>query len=233
MKIWNWWLQLLYPTTCVFCGKVLKEPVCSVCKEKVVYVEEPRCKVCGKPIRYMEEECCSDCKEQSHFFEQGRSVWLHKGPVRWSIYQFKYHNRRIFAQYYAKELYRLHGKKLVDWEIDLIVPIPLHRRRKRRRGYNQSELLAKQLSKLSGIPMNVNGVIRVKNTRPQKALTGKERKKNMQGAFRICDWGNAPKNVLLIDDIYTTGNTLDAVAKLLQEKGSKVFFFTISIGQGF
>lgn len=233
MKIWNWVLRLLYPNTCVFCGKVLEESICSACKEKVVYVEEPRCKVCGKPIRYAEEECCSDCKEQPHFYEQGRSVWLHKGPVRWSIYQFKYHNRRIFAQYYAEELYRLYGRKLADWKIDLIVPIPLHRRRRRRRGYNQSELLAKQLSKLSGIPVDAHSVVRVKNTRPQKTLTGKERKKNLQEAFRIYDWKNGPKNVLLIDDIYTTGNTLDAVAKLLREKGSKVFFFTISIGQGF
>lgn len=198
------------------------------------YIEEPRCKRCGKPVRYSEQEFCADCSGQDFFYEHGRSIWLHKGPVRWSIYQFKYHNRRIYGEFYAEEWYRLYGYKLKEWEIDVIIPIPLHKKRRRKRGYNQAEILAEQLGKLCGIPVNAKAVVRVENTRPQKELNNTERKKNLKKAFCVTKHWRREKNVLIVDDIYTTGNTIDAVARLLKEKGAhKVMFLTISIGQGF
>lgn len=227
-------MEILYPETCHFCGKVCKEKICPECAKKIEYIQEPRCKRCGKPIRYEETEFCADCAKSPAFYEQGRSVWLHKGPVRWSIYQFKYHNRRIYGEFYAEEMYRLYGDKLKEWGIELILPIPLHKRRKRKRGYNQAELIAKHLGKISGIPVETRAVVRVQNTKPQKELNDKQRKKNLREAFRITKEWKTPKNILLIDDIYTTGNTIDAVAKVLKEKGNhKVWFLTISIGQGF
>jgi ComF family protein len=154
--------------------------------------------------------------------------------VRWSVYQFKYYNRRIFAEYYAKEWWRIYGDKLREWEIDVIIPIPLHRKRRRKRGYNQSEILAEELGKRCNVPVEHHSVVRVVNTRPQKELNDKERKKNLTQAFRVTNHWKKAKNVLLIDDIYTTGNTIDSVAQILKQKGAeKVYFLTISIGQGF
>lgn len=208
--------------------------MCPECAKKVEYIEEPRCKKCGKPIRYEEKEFCHDCLEHAFSYEQGKSIWLHKGQVRWSIYQFKYRNRRIYGEFYAKEWIRLYESKLKEWKIQVIIPIPLHRKRKRKRGYNQSEILAKELGKRCGIPVDTKSVIRAINTRPQKELNDKERRKNLKEAFCITKYWKRTDNVLLIDDIYTTGNTIDSLARILKEKGAqKVYFLTISIGQGF
>lgn len=227
-------MGVLYPQTCYFCGRISTECMCAECADKVEYIEEPRCKKCGKPIRYAEKEFCHDCTERQFSYKQGKSIWLHKGPVRWSVYQFKYRNRRIFAEFYAEEWQRLYGHKLREWGIDVIIPIPLHPKRKRKRGYNQAELLAVELGKRCHIAVNKKAIVRVTNTKPQKELNDKERKRNLQHAFRTTKYWNEVKNVLLIDDIYTTGNTIDSVAQLLREKGAeKVYFLTISIGQGF
>ena len=209
-------------------------PVCASCQKKIVYVQEPRCKSCGKPIRYAEKEYCEDCKREVLFYDQGKSIWLHKNPVAWSIYQFKYHNRRLFAEYYADEMWQIYGSKIKNWEIDVIIPIPLHWRRRANRGFNQAEILAKHLGRLSGIPVRTKMVRRIRYTERQKMLGNKERKKNLSGAFVVTKRWEKVRNVLLIDDIYTTGNTINEVARILKQEGAeKVFFLTISIGQGF
>lgn len=226
-------MEILYPQTCCFCGKVSREKVCHECVSKIEYIKEPRCKRCGKPVRYADQEFCEDCKRKKFHYEQGKNVWLHKGPVRWSIYQFKYHNRRIFGEFYAEEMYRLYGQKLKEWKIDVIIPIPLHKKRRRRRGYNQAEIIARNLGKLAQIPVESQALARIRNTTAQKELSDKERKANLQHAFQVTKYWKKVRRVLLIDDIYTTGSTIDEVAKVLRENGAeKIWFFTVSIGQG-
>lgn len=226
-------MEILYPQTCCFCGKVSRMKVCHECAAKIQYIEEPRCKKCGKPVRYTEQEYCEDCQRKVFYYEQGRSIWIHKGPVRWSVYQFKYSNRRVFGEFYAEELYRLYGWKLKEWKIDLIIPIPLHKKRRRKRGYNQAEIVARSLGKLTRIPVETKALVRVRNTIAQKELSEKARKVNLQGAFSTTKHWKRTSHVLLIDDIYTTGSTIDAAAKVLKENGAeKIWFFTVSIGQG-
>ncbi len=233
-QIWDFILTLLYPGRCCFCGKVSKVPFCDDCMKKVVCIEEPRCKKCGKPVRFEEQEYCYDCAKRRFSYEQGKSIWLHKEPVSTSIYQFKYHNRRIFGKYYADEMYRLYGEWLKRCRIDVIIPVPLHKKRRRKRGYNQAEILARELSKKSKIPVNAKAVVRSGKTTPQKMLDRRQRKKNLQDAFCVTKHWEKQKHVLVIDDIYTTGSTIDALAGKLREKGAeKVWFLTISIGQGF
>lgn len=234
LKIKRRILEIFYPRRCCFCGNVSETEVCRSCKEKICYIEEPRCKKCGRLVRYEEQEYCYECQRIRFHYDQGKSIWLHKKPVNESIYQFKYHNKRIYGEFYAKELFRLFRKELQEWNVDVIIPVPLHSRRKRVRGYNQSEIIAKTLGELSKIPVNTKAVKRKKYTRPQKELNDKERKNNLKDAFWIQkDW-KIPKNVLLIDDIYTTGSTIDTIAKILKEKADcNVWFLTISIGQDF
>lgn len=227
-------LELLYPTTCIFCGEICKEGICDRCRKSVMIIKEPRCKKCGKPIRYEEEEFCYDCRHKNFHYEQGKSLWIHRNPVNQSIYNFKYKNRRVYGEIYAKELVKEFGKLICLWKIDLIIPVPLHRKKLRKRGFNQAEILAKEIGKLTGIPVNTKVILRKKYTEPQKQFGQKERRKNLADAFEAaCKHINA-KNILIIDDIYTTGSTIDSIAKILLETGAeKAYFMTISIGQGF
>ncbi len=234
MKFLEKCLEMLYPQTCCFCGKISKEPICNLCRKEILYLTEPRCKKCGKPITAEEKEYCFDCNQRQAAFEQGKNLWIHQGKVKWSIYQFKYHNRRIYGKFYAREMYRLYGNWIRMSKIDLIIPVPLHKKRRRKRGYNQAEIVAKELGKLTGIPVDTTSLVRKKYTAPQKGLNHNDRKKNLKDAFEMRKHWAGFKHILVIDDIYTTGNTINEIAKVIKnEENLKVWFLTISIGQGF
>lgn len=228
------WKDYLFPHRCPFCGRVEEKEVCIYCAEKIVWIKEPRCKKCGKPVQKEEQEYCYDCSTGTHLFEEGRSLWLHKPPVNQSIYQFKYGGRRIYGEYYAQQMAKWYGRTLKRWGIDLIIPIPLHRKKERKRGYNQAWVLASKLGEMTGIPAENRGLLRVRQTVPQKELSDRQRKKNLRGAFQTARGWRPEGNILVVDDIYTTGATLDEAARILLEAGAqKVFFLTISVGQGF
>ncbi len=228
-------LDILYPPVCPFCGEVQKPGtgICVSCRGKLPVIREPRCMRCGKPVERGEQEYCRDCGRRRYAFEQGQSLWLHVPPVSKAIYQFKFHNQRCYASIFAKEMACRYGKWVRDHGVEEILPVPLHASRRRMRGYNQAELLAEELSKQLQIPMGRNVLFRVRRTRPQKQLDDWEREQNLQGAFGVSRQWKAPANVLVVDDIYTTGSTIHKVAKLLKRAGvEKVYFLTISIGQG-
>ena len=126
------------------------------------------------------------------------------------------------------------GKMITFWGIDLIIPVPLHKKKLRQRGFNQAEIVAKEIGKLTGIPVDTTFITRKKYTTPQKQFGQSERKKNLAGAFATSRRVVHAKNILIIDDIYTTGSTIDSVANVLMKNGAeKTYFLTISIGQGF
>ena len=233
MKIFKVVAELLYPNRCVFCEELCKESVCVKCKQEVIYITEPNCKKCGKPIRYAEREYCHDCESRKKSFDVGRSLWLHKTVVAQSLYRFKYHKRMVNAKFYAKELVRKYAKLVYEWEIDEIIPVPVHKKRLAQRGFNQAELVAEYISDYLKIPMNAKAIVRTTNTKAQKHLGFKGRRWNLRGAFRVVKGTKIAKRVLIIDDIYTTGSTLEELAFTLKKAGArKVCFLTISIGQG-
>ncbi|MGN1267747.1 MAG: double zinc ribbon domain-containing protein [Dorea sp.] len=236
MNIWRNIKKNLWPEICPFCGKIHKYGICPDCRKKIekLRVVEPRCMKCGKPVRYKEQEYCHDCMHTRHFFDRGLSAWLHKEPVNLSIYQFKYNNQREFARYYAQEIWNRYQDIIRSWAVEFIIPVPLHKKRRRNRGYNQSAILAKELGRLLKIPVGEKAVRRIRYTDPQKKLDHRKRKANLEHAFRMGKIPENVKKVLLIDDIYTTGNTIDAVSCELKKSGvEKVYFLTISIGQGY
>lgn len=189
---------------------------------------------CGKPIRHAEHEYCHDCMHTRHHYDQGLSLWLHKTPVSTSIYQFKYHNQRRYGIHYAEELICRYGHTIRKWNPDLIIPIPLHKKRKRKRGFNQAAIISRELGRRLQIPVDEKSLIRNIDTSPQKALGRHERKKNLRKAFALKKKFAPVSVVLLVDDIYTTGNTIDAASEVLKNRGvEKVYFLTISIGQGY
>ena len=192
---------------------------------------------CGKPLDKAEEEYCADCRDRASSVVQGRSLWLHRDPVPRAVYWFKYHNRRSYGTVFAREMERVYGGWIRACGIEVILPVPLHPSRKRKRGFNQAEILARELSGLTGIPARADVLYRIKKTRPQKMLgpgeRSRERAESLRGAFAVKGKWSPCKNVLLIDDIYTTGATVERAAKMLKKAGvQNVYFLTISIGQG-
>ena len=229
-------LKLLWPEICPFCGKVYAKGICPVCEKKLteLIIHQPRCMKCGKPVRKEEREFCHDCTVTTHHFDSGRALWIHKPPVSHSIYQFKYHNQRSFGKYYARAMTKQFGRIIREWNPDCIIPIPLHRKRRRKRGYNQAQLLAQDIGEIMHIPVEPQILKRMRYTDPQKKLDHLERKKNLKDAFKVAERVENLKSVLLIDDIYTTGNTIDEAARKLKQAGvERVYFLTISIGQGY
>ena len=204
-------ISLLWPEVCPFCQKVCRDGICKECRKKLelLKVREPRCMQCGKQIRSVEQEYQS-------------------------VYQFKYHNQRRYGILYSQELVKEFQKEIERWRPDIIMPVPLHPSRKRKRGYNQAQILAEEIGKILEIPVDSKSLIRTRKTSPQKKLGHQERKKNLKHAFAVKHTFQAVKRVLLVDDIYTTGNTIDAVSNVLKQKGvENVYFLTISIGQGY
>lgn len=228
-------LAFVFPAKCPFCGTITNgedNAICETCLKNLPEIKEPRCKKCGKPILVKEKEYCYDCTKTEHFFEEGRSIWIHKPPITTAIYALKYKNKRIYAKTFGSMLYIRYGTYLIKHKIDLIIPIPLHEKRRKRRGFNQAELIAIQLGKYTRIPVDLTSLTRVHETIAQKNLNDRKRKQNIKGAF-AAKRAVKGKRIVLIDDIYTTGATIDEAARKLRRAGAeKVLFLTISIGQG-
>ena len=204
--------------------------ICPDCARDIRPISGPRCYKCGKPVRE-EEEYCRDCQSHPGVFDQGRGIFLYDDRMKYSIMKYKYFGCREYSRIYGKAMY-LYGKDLlVLWQPQMIVPVPLHWRKQKIRGFNQAELLARELSRYTGIPVNTRLLKKNHATRSQKKLDAAGRKQNLKEAFQVV--GNpAGKRILLIDDVYTTGSTMDVVSRALLGKGaSHVFFLTLCIGR--
>lgn len=227
-------LDILYPRCCPVCGMVVRQKgklICKECKEKLVYIQNPRCKKCGKPLELAKEEYCGDCKRKKHHFDEGKAVWVYSKEMRNSVYRFKYDNKREYADFYIEELAELYGSWIKSLQIDAIVPIPLHKKKKRLRGFNQAEVLADNLGRKLNLPVMPEIIIREKNTVAQKELNEKQRQENLKNAFKIVHNEVQLKKVLLVDDIYTTGSTIDAAARELKDSGvEKVYYICLCTG---
>lgn len=227
-------LWQLYPNRCPVCDRVLYDTlICPECTKKIRWIAQPFCYSCGKQLDNEVQEYCLDCVRKRHEFCQGRAVFQYQGPVREMLYRYKYGNRRDYTEFFAREAVRLYGDWACRLGIDLVVPVPLSQKRRRRRGYNQADLFGKRFAELCGLTYDANTLVRIRHTAPQKQLSVQERKNNLKNAFKMN--GNVVnlKRILLIDDIYTTGSTMDAAALVLKQSGIEdVFYLCISIGQG-
>ncbi|MCL2864019.1 MAG: ComF family protein [Lachnospiraceae bacterium] len=224
---------MIYPRVCPFCEEIEKAGICSSCRKTLKYIKGAYCYSCGRSMHALEQEYCRDCQKKNFAYDQGRSLWLHQGQVAHAIYQFKFHNKRDFGRIFAMELNREFVATIKAWGIEEIIPIPLHATKQKSRGYNQSAVIADYLGEMWDLPVNHNKVFRICKTKPQKTLDAKGRIENLKHAFGVSKKEQVYKNILLIDDIYTTGSTIHQVAKLLKIGGAKkVYFLSVSIGQG-
>ena len=150
----------------------------------------------------------------------------------------KYKNRREYLDFYSQALVSRYGKWLSHIQPDALIPVPVHPARRRKRGFNQAEELAERISLLTGIPVRADLLIRIRKTLPQKELNPAERLNNLRLAFAVSDFYRAhleqiPRRVVLADDIYTTGSTMEACTRVLKAAGVKqVYIMSICIGKG-
>lgn len=230
--------DILFPVRCPVCDRVLDVGaiICPECVHVLHRVEEPVCMHCGKPLDREEREYCADCsrREKSNY-EKGVALWVYDQWARSSIARFKYGNRQEYAVYYARELVRAYGEVIATWDADVLIPVPVHKKRLRQRGYNQAEVLAKELGRKLGIPV-VDYLVRTVKTKAQKELDHKSRQRNLQHAFALAKPYKVlyqfPKCVIIVDDIYTTGSTIEACAGALKAWGiERVYYVSLCIGQ--
>jgi len=229
-------INVVFPPRCPMCDRVItvsdKGKLCRKCESEVITLDDQICMKCGRKIADTREEYCISCKSRRHVFSQGKVMFSYDGCVRNSLHRFKYANRKEYAQYYGEKAAERYGDWIRQKEIGLIVPVPMHKKKKNFRGYNQAEVFARCLSDKTGIPYTTE-VKRVKNTKPQSGMNETERKNNLQNAFKISTNVVKYKRILLVDDIYTTGSTVDELARvLIQEQAYEIFVLCIASGEG-
>ena len=209
-------LDFVFPRWCVGCGRG-GDFICPACRRLLVRINPPLCPRCGRP--QASGILCPGCVNWPASIDGIRSPFRFDGVIRQAVYQLKYRNIRALAKPLAHFLHEyLMANPL---PADVIVPVPLHPKRLRERGYNQSGLLAKELGKLAGMPLIDGLLLRQRQTSPQaRTANVAERQKNVAGAFVCSAGGLAEKSVLLIDDVATSGATLDAAAAALKDAGA-------------
>ena len=229
-------LDLFYPPRCPICDRILKRQekhCCQECMSGLPWIGKQYCLKCGKPVAGDTQEYCPDCQKYEHFFDQGTAPFVYSDALRHSIYRMKHENRRDYLDFYAWTMAAACRRYLRSWRPQLILPVPMHRKRKRKRGYNQSELLAKKISRYLGIPYDAELLKCVRETGEQKTLGRRERMQNLKGSFSVTKELNGIKNILLVDDVYTTGSTIDEIGRTLKDAGAeRVFFVVLCTGKG-
>ena len=237
-EVFNKVLEKLYPNdiTCFLCGEEVKEDengLCDRCAKEIQWNNQ-YCVTCGSPCKTM-AIYCMHCQNGERNFTLARSPFVYCDRIALSIQNLKYNGKKYLANRFAL-LMKEPLEKLIEEgvQIDLIVYVPLFKKRQKGRGFNQSELLAKELSKLTNIPLSRNNLIRVKDTITQTNLTFKERQSNLDKAFEIVDKSEFKnKNILLIDDVLTTGATADNCSKILKKaKAKNVYVLTFATTDG-
>jgi len=209
-------LDLLFPPYCVGCGKE-GNYICGRCSRELPYISPPVCTVCGRPL--LPDNQCPGCIGQPTVIDGIRAPFLFDGIIRRAIHELKYNNLRALVPPLARYLHEFLAENPLPGNV--IVPVPIHPKRLRERGYNQSSLLAHELGNLSGLYVIDDCLIRRTYIAPQaKAATAFDRMKNIEGAFACADARLKDKQVILIDDVSTSGATMTACAGALKAAGA-------------
>ena len=202
-------LNIIYPNVCGFCNNICKESLCMQCEEKINKIL-----LCN--IDNYENE-------DNKFFNEHLYLFKYNDEIRKTILDYKFHDRAYLYKTFSKIIIK--NKKICGFfkKYDIIIPVPIHKKRLNIRGYNQSELIAKEISKNnSNLALENKILIKTKNTNPQSTLTKEERIKNAQDVYILRNFERIRnKNIILCDDIYTTGSTVNECSKLLKLNGAK------------
>jgi ComF family protein len=227
-------VQWIFPLRCPVCDDIVTpygNRICAECRDKLKILTPPWCLQCGKKLM-RPGEYCEDCRRKKHKYIRGRALYEYNS-AKLPIYRFKYGGRAEYAEYFGQEISRNLGDFIREVNPDALIPVPLHKKRMRKRGYNQAQLLAEAVGRYTDIPVMNKMLVRVKNTRPLKKLNPVERQNNLKKAFNISENDVKLKTIIIIDDIYTTGSTIDEAADVLINAGVRdIYFITLACGVG-
>ena len=217
--------DLFFPKVCQHCGDSFKDGLsnilCRSCFDSVVPFEDPLCEHCGFPLpaRGFEDALqkrCRDCGDQDYFLDRVRAFGSYEGPVRIMHHAFKFEGMESLKTNIAIKMADMTTGHFLDG-VEALTAVPLSPERERERGYNPASLIAEEISRQVNIPTRAL-LKKSLSTRPQMSLKRAERMKNPLGAYSVVE-GNLPTKIILIDDVYTTGATLEECAKVLKKAG--------------
>ncbi len=228
--MWKTWLRpveglldLVFPPLCPACGQEVKEAfsLCKVCGSRIRYLRPPWCPVCGCPYSRGPDHLCQNCRRQKWYFDRARSSFVYQGPVAKLIALFKYRGQLAAL----RTLLSLVGP-LEAFEVEAVIPVPLPEERLRERTFNQAWYLARAL--FPGLNHRYDLLVRHRTTVPQVKLPPRQRELNVRGAFSLRA-EVAGMRLLLVDDVFTTGATVNECARILKAAGAaKVFVYTLA-----
>ena len=219
---------VFFPSSCQICSALLESPednvVCRACWNKIIVRHRSYCLCCGRFFSGEgEPHLCQNCLEVKPPFKIHRSCGKYEGGLKDILLLYKYRLYRVLGKRLGEHACQvLKNDEDLWWKVEIIMPVPLHPKRERQRGFNQSRIIARELGKLKGIDVAEKILIRIKNVPPQTLLEAEEREKNVAGAFRVVTNERIEgKIVLLVDDVYTTGATIRECCRMLNEAGVK------------
>lgn len=220
---------LLFPDRCVLCGQIVREgAVCEKCSDKLILCRNIRvCKKCSRPV-FEEQLLCEACSAAPRAFTACFAAAVYEGALRKSILNYKFHHHPEYHRGYAKLIYTHLSSFGALPHFDAIIAAPLSKERQRERGYNQAELIAKELAHLMHLPFVRQCVRKLKNTAAQSTLSFTERLHNLSDVFLVAKPEKIQgKTVLLTDDVLTTGSTANEIATQLLQAGAKQVYVAV------
>lgn len=217
-------LDIIIPPVCLSCKDVVQEQgqICAECWQNIPLISKHKCNKCGLPFEFDmgKGAKCQQCSSSKPKFKKVLAVCKHEGTARKLAVNLKFNDRTHLAPYIASMMVSM-GRELLE-KTDIIIPVPLHSRRRLFRKYNQSALLGQQIAKQSGVDYSPFVMKRVRSTTPQTRLSKKDREKNVKDAFSVTNkLAVEGKRILLIDDVMTTGATINECTAALKEAGVK------------
>lgn len=213
-------LDWLYPPVCAGCG----EPgyrLCPKCRGKINFFQGNLCEICGRPID-KPGALCKACDTAPPPYDALRSLAKYEGAMRACIHSLKYDHNQSLGEYFSKDL--LNCIKLENWTLDMVIPVPLSPLRIKERGYNQSALIARPLAMALSLRYQPYALKRIRNTQSQVELTAEKRRINVAGAFQAVPELVKDKVVLLVDDVTTTGSTINECTRELKSVGARAVY---------
>lgn len=218
----------LYPPFCHFCGNYCggeeENEICSDCLSQIQYIQEPLCERCGKSFthEFATEYLCGDCLKSNRYFSRARAVGMYNGILRKAVHLFKYQLKNSLARPLGTLMVRRMESVLRDGPYHTIMPVPLHPKRLRSRGFNQALSLARFVSNCYSIPLDRYNLVRTRWTHSQVGLSVRKRRANVRGAFMLLKGADVKrKHILLVDDVYTSGSTVDECSRVLVNGGAQ------------
>lgn len=218
-------LSVIFPRRCPVCGEIVMpkgQRICPPCLKKLDFVREPRCMKCGRTLAEEQARYCHSCEARERSFEKNLALLFYDDCMRRSMAAIKYHQKREYLAPLGHLLALKFREELCRFQADGLLPVPLHAERRRTRGFNQAEELARELARETGVPLYADILLRHKRTIAQKSLGPDARIRNLAAAFCVDEAlirERGIHRVILVDDIFTTGSTIEASARVLRAAG--------------